>query len=282
MKKFTLGSMLALALATLSACAPANQNSSSANDSADNIVRGHVVSSSEAVAKQLVMLYGLTNEGGQQSAFICTATLISPTVLMTAAHCADGALKIYAVFATDGIAALKQANPASNPNIVRVAASRIYPTWVGTKNGEIKGKQLDAGDIALLKLAAPAPATAKITRLYNGSLQQGETLLAAGYGIDSVGQTNNDSSGLLREANVLVAKPLVGKSEFFVDQRGSNPGPCSGDSGGPTFVQSATGDLQQVGIVSRGDENCAIGGIYTLVPAYTSWISNSITAFASM
>ena len=124
-----------------------------------------------------------------------------------------------------------------------------------------------------MRLASAAPANMKVTKLYQKSLVKNQILVASGYGVTS--GTSHQGSGVLRETNVRVAEPLVGKSEFYIDQTNGH-GICSGDSGGPSFVQTAAGDLQQVGITSRGDETCAKGGLYTLVPAYLKWIDAAV------
>ena len=180
---------------------------------------------------------------------------------------------MFAVFAVDAVSRLQRGNPTNDPNVIPVTKAEPYPRWVGSKNGSVRG--VDVGDIAVLKLARPAPADMKITKLHTTQLRKGQTLLAAGYGITN-GKLGT-GSGLLRETTVVVEKPLVGSSEFMVDQTNGR-GICSGDSGGPSFVVNTFGELVQVGVTSRGDEHCEQGGIYTLVPAYTNWINQTVAA----
>ena len=120
MKKFTMGSILALLLAVLSACAPASQNSTSA-EGTDDIIGGKVVMPGSQTAKQVFMLYGMTNQGG----YICTATLITQEHALTAAHCVDGVKKMFAVFAVDAVAKLKKGNPQNDPNIIHKINNQI-------------------------------------------------------------------------------------------------------------------------------------------------------------
>ncbi len=270
MKNFTLSSILALSLALLSACSPSSQNKSldsSEVQNSDSIIGGRIVVPGSDLSKQVFMLYAMSSEG--QS--ICTATLITRHHILTAAHCVDGVQKMFAVFAIDGVSKIRSGSVHNNPDIVQVSTAVIYPKWGGTQNGKVSG--MDVGDIAVLKLSKPAPAHMKVTRLHNSALRKGQVLIASGYGI--VSGVIRSGSGLLRETRVVVEEPLLGNSEFYVDQKNGR-GICSGDSGGPSFVQSPFGELVQVGITSRGDSECAEAGLYTLVPAYSNWITSTV------
>lgn len=261
-----MSSILALLLAIVSACAPASQNSTTA-EGTDDIIGGKVVAPGSQASKQVFMLYGMTTEGG----YICTATLITPDHALTAAHCVDGVKKMFAVFAVDAVAQLKKGNPQNNPDIIQVSRVRAHELWGGSKGGKVSG--IDAHDIAVVRLSKSAPSYMKVTKLHSAPLRKGQILVAAGYGIES--GVLKTGSGLLRETTVKVEEPLVGKTEFYIDQTNGR-GICSGDSGGPSFVQNSFGELVQVGVTSRGDETCENGGLYTLVPAFTNWINSTV------
>jgi secreted trypsin-like serine protease len=53
--------------------------------------------------------------------------------------------------------------------------------------------------------------------------------------------------------------------------RGDDEGPCSGDSGGPAFVDRS-GTIYVGGITSFGDAACRTYGVSTRVDAYESWL----------
>lgn len=270
MKKFTMGSILALLLLAVSACAPGNQNGSGqdVSGSSDAIIGGKTVSAGSTLSKQVFMLFAISGDGSQA---ICTATLLTRQHVLTAAHCVDGVKKMFAVFAVDAIGKLEEGNPMNDPDIIVITSGRVFPKWKGSKDGAVTG--VDAGDIAVLRLAKPAPAHMKVTKLHTTALRRGQVLVASGYGTTS--GTKSIGSGVLRETTVVVEEPIIGKSEFYVDQK-SGRGICSGDSGGPSFVRTSFGEMVQVGVTSRGDQKCAIGGLYTLVPAFSTWINDTV------
>lgn len=270
MKKFTLSSMMALSLAVLMACAPQNQNSleTQGNQDSPAIVGGQMVVPGSQLSKQVFMIYMKSFKGGS----ICTATMITPTVGLTAAHCVDALIGAYAIYSIDASKALKGTGGSreallKNPLIRQITSIRVHPQWNGSINGE------NNADVAVFKIAGSLPPGFEVTRLFEGTLNKGSRIIASGYGITSslIGQ----GSGLLRETIATVDDPGLTESEFSIDQKNFQ-GSCSGDSGGPTFVTSPFGRLEQVGIVSYGDRNCEVRGVYTYPRYHMNWIANAI------
>jgi secreted trypsin-like serine protease len=269
MNKYTYSSIMALLLLALSACAPAgsDQLTDSQNDSA--IIGGTTVIPGSQLSKQVFMIYSVSRQGGG----ICTATMITPTVGLTAAHCVDNMVRGYAIFAIDAIGVLDKAKSREdllkNQNVIEITAARVHPWW----NGSINNK--NNGDIAVFRLAKAKPADFQVTRIHSGTLRKGTRLIASGYGI--ISGSLGFGSGLLRETRVSVLDPNVSESEFGVDQRRAQ-GVCSGDSGGPAFVVSPFGRLEQVGIVSYGDEGCEQDGVYTYANFHMDFINKAIVS----
>jgi len=274
MKIFTLSSMMALLVALLSACAPQSHHSLENQGDQDNsaIVGGRMVVPGSPLSKQVFMIYMKSLKGGS----ICTATMITPTVGLTAAHCVDSLIGAYAIYSIDASKILRGTGGSGevllkNPLVRQITSIRVHPNWRGSKNGKISGG--DVADIAIFKIAGTMPQGFEVTRLFEGTLKKGSRIIASGYGI--ISSLTGQGSGLLRETIATVDDPGLNNSEFSIDQRNFQ-GSCSGDSGGPAFVTSPFGRLEQVGIVSRGDSGCEVGGVYTYPRAHLNWISNAM------
>ena len=274
MKKFTLSSIMALTLALLSACAPQTQssldNTGIENQETNAIVGGRMVVPGSPLAKQVLMIYIKSFQSGS----LCTATMITPSVGLTAAHCVDSLTSAYALYTIDARKVLSGTGGSreallKNPLVRQITAVRVHPSW----NGSINGR--NNGDIAIFKIGGTMPEGFEVTRLFEGSLRKGSRIIASGYGITS--SLIGSGSGLLRETIATVDDPNHTETEFSIDQRNFQ-GSCSGDSGGPSFVTSPFGRLEQVGIVSYGDRDCEIRGVYTYPRTHMSWITSAMAS----
>ncbi|MFN8792234.1 MAG: S1 family peptidase [Bdellovibrionales bacterium] len=267
MKNLASSSILALLLATLAACGPASQSNSVLGEGQNNIIGGTTVVPGSPLSRQVFMIYITTARGGG----ICTATMITDVIGLTAAHCVDEARGGYALFEIDALRKLENAGSRQqllkSPRVIPMTSVRVHPAWTGSIS---RGNN---GDIALFKLARPRPSDIEITQIHTEPIRAGQTIVASGYGNNS--GSLQMGSGLLRETRVRVLETKVTETEFAVDQKQAR-GVCSGDSGGPAFVVSPFGRLRQVGIVSYGEEGCENYGVYTYVAPFLPWIQQTI------
>lgn len=250
---------------TLIACAPANPNSQVLSPNQDETAG--VVGGIEATANSPVMRHtvGLFDSREQ---YMCSGTLIAPQIILTAAHCIPergiGALKV--IFSN------KIANV--NPSLTRlVAAAVTHPKY----NPD---QVTDTYDIALVKIFGVAPENYQPASLLlpGTPIEQNMPLLVAGFGINKAWIFKR-GEGVLRYQTLTVNDPRYGNGELVMYQS-RKKGACSGDSGGPAFLER-DGQLILVGVLSRGDSipiipSCMLFSIYTRVDAHRSWILDSV------
>ncbi len=205
---------------------------------------------------------------GPGTGFFCSGTLITSSVVLTAAHC----LEDYwgnPVDPTD-IQIFFGDDVNAGGTYRAVSEGLQHPNW--------DRNQL-VGDIALLRLSATAPAG--ITPIPHLPADLG--LGAADEGVAQVdfsgfGATETGASGeKLHVENTidLVCDAAAGCSNwlsqytFGYDQ--DPGGPCSGDSGGPAYLLR-NGTEYVAGVTSYGDRYCTSAGASTTVDRYAAWI----------
>lgn len=193
---------------------------------------------------------------------VCTATLIRPDVVLTAAHCLSD--PIFGGFgftldtdATDGI-----------DGIIPAAVAHQHPEF---DDGVDDFTDLAIrNDVGVLVLDEPIldVEPEQIEQPADGAaIDAGAELSLCGYG-RSVWHVG--SYALKRDAQVFVDRSEPHEfSTTAVD-----PQPCNGDSGGPLFAETANG-RRIVGVVSRAvgrSMMCDTGAIITRIGPYNDWI----------
>jgi trypsin len=194
--------------------------------------------------------------------FLCTATAITPRVLITAAHCV-------AAWSAQPLDFTLSADVRSAHDWASVSAGRAYlnPAYDLRANGLLH-------DIALVELDAPLEG---LTGEHVIDPADAVTLLRPGVRIELVGygRIRADEEGLLGTKNAAQATITgVSANEITIGAPGA-PQNCEGDSGGAAFLVGADGARRLVGIVSRSANDatdCVDGSIHTRVDAYADWI----------
>lgn len=181
----------------------------------------------------------------------CTATLVAPRVVITAAHCLENnPPNALAVFFGP---VLDDATILGDDVLVPVSGGRAHPGFDAATH---------ANDIAVLILERAAPAGITPIALQRQPLPDisGETVRLVGYGIDAITST---TVGTRRSGTALV-------TEVGADDLRMAPGPamsCQGDSGGPVLY-GAPGAEQLIGVTTWGDAACADFGVAARVDRY--------------
>jgi secreted trypsin-like serine protease len=227
----------------------------------------------------------------------CGGTLVAPSVVLTAAHCAENPETKVVHLASSYVLRIGSLDANSGGETHRVKRVVVHEDF---------GKSYPLeNDIALLELdtpsnISPAPLDGLTSRSTSGrsAIERGANPFAR---IIGWGRTNADPS-LASLSNVLVEAsiPIVANTTCQstlsktlrpfgpIDDRrlcaGLGQGgidTCNGDSGGPILAEDANGQWVQVGIVSYGDNICGregTYGIYTRLSAFSRWLASHLSS----
>lgn len=225
----------------------------------DGIIGGARVNSNDILAKKVVML--LTKKGKEVS--ICTGTPISKDVILTAAHCVDGAEKtdVAVVFHTDVTC---ESGFNSDKQAIKVQDFISHSGY---------SRKADAtNDLALVKMNSSIPSDYEISEIYDGTSELStDQVTLAGYGI-----TDEDGKGamFLRTTTKSFKNDITVEKENIVMEQ-KHTGVCSGDSGGPVFVEVG-GKLKIAGVNSvvsgKKEAICHGKSVSMFVPYFIDWI----------
>ena len=224
-------------------------------------------------------------QGGNASTVTsCTGAVVSPRVILTAAHCLledDAVRPADRYLVVTGDADLRS---VSAENVFEVVQTVVYP---GFDLEELHG---DAG-LLILSRSTGAPPLRMAAPGDLGLLAAGTPVVISGWGMTG-GEA--PTSSLLQAAETAVQGPaycrrsVAGYYFFFSPQVqlcAINPpsystATCHGDSGGPVIGFDAAGSPVEVGITSLGDPECSTyePNVFTRVDRISSWVSRWIAA----
>lgn len=294
---------LLIFLLSLTSCSPHKNLAASPNlKTAElfQVIGGKFVLENSSIAASTVGIYDQKND------FTCTATLITNSVAITAAHCIESAPEnIQIIFGLELAATIEsQDSDIRRRQIKTATAVLVHPQWTGDYN-----RTSDWNDLALVQFAEGLPEGYKpATWLSDKSeLFTGAKVTVAGFGATQVKihHINEKKFPHLEKAIAngeivcdetfenekkrcyrieflgdddlkMTTVPIesITQSEVRLDESHGH-GTCVGDSGGPAFIEK-NGIYYYFGITSRGSDACDGYGIYTNALYFKTWVDESI------
>ncbi len=242
------------------------------------VINGQKLTSQGRLSKSLVFLVHQLSKGSE-SASLCTGTLISRDIVLTAAHCVDGGLestraeRLAVVFGNDPLCALSKKDQT---NIRKAEKIILHPDWSTSNSGGV--------DLALVKLSSDAPWETRAMDVANDlpSLDDDREIFGAGYGRttdyeDAEGDQPYLRIAKLRPQNRVPNQGIINNpaSRRLIFNQKSEGSLCRGDSGGPAVVIEG-GAAKVIGVASFVWDptvtTCKSYVVHTSVSYYREWL----------
>ncbi|RYZ58360.1 MAG: trypsin-like serine protease [Proteobacteria bacterium] len=206
--------------------------------------------------------WGSTIALSQGGSMYCSGTAITPYVVISAAHCAEGmSASSVTVYVGDG----KDGGSVKG----QYAVSKIVgsPKYNGNKGNDIS--------YVVLKTPLDLPESAYVPVLTDSAEIKELLAIGAKAHIVGFGLRNGNGFGLKYEVDTTVVKSISTSLSYDAANEiaigGGGKDSCNGDSGGPVYGQLKSGEWRVYGITSRGG-SCGTGGIYGLMHSNICWV----------
>ena len=205
----------------------------------------------------------ILNRGAEGSGF-CTGVVMSPRVLLTAAHCLRAPKDMLVVYRDD----------TGRPVTFRVSRSQRHPAY----RADAIQRRVRSVDLGLVEIETPLPNSFNATPLATRTAEVGESVEIAGFGVALERQPK--TGGVPRAATLRVSDPLSKIVLWAKDPGDQGLGACAGDSGSPVFASDGSVLAIVAWTKGAGARDCGIltQGLY--VAPETPWLSTTITEWS--
>ena len=155
-----------------------------------------------------------------QGSGFCTGIVLTPRIILTAAHCLRAPSDMLVHFR----------DPDGAPVVVEVVAKLVHPDY----RADAAQRRLRSIDVGLLETKTALPSRFRAPNFSEGEPPPpGDAVIVVGYGITREGEPK--SGGALRAGQLRVREPRSGVLLWVAPENGEG-GACSGDSGGPIYA----------------------------------------------
>lgn len=208
-------------------------------------------------------VYRLDIRGDTGVTSTCSATLIAPSTLLTAAHCVDPVVLSATSVTITATNAASLAEMTSS-NTWAVTETRLHPEWRPAIN-------LDS-DLAVARLATPQLVTPRAWNQVSLEGRNGQMTRVLGFG--SPDGAPDGGMGTRREVPLPIRQltpQLISLGDF------ATKGICHGDSGGPTLLLMDDGVERLIGVHSFTRSADCTDGADTRTDAYAPFLDAWLT-----
>ena len=242
------------------------------------IINGQVVKADDPDMRSIVMVFSQRAVGAVGT--ICSASIIAPNLILTAAHCIhDDKPMIDVLFGNQFETAepRKVVSYLVHDNYREIEKILKVEKEERTEEERLRLMYGAHYDLAVLRIEGTIPEGYRPAKLLKDStlITSGIPVLTAGYGITDLAK--KDSSGVLNKIETTIMFTPTNELEFMIDTR--QGGTCFGDSGGPVYTK-IEGVYNLIGVASRTlddakGESCKTTASFTDVSKFTKWISEA-------